>query len=63
MITEVLLMLPLYLILFLIWWRFRHLIKIMADVENILNHNDFFGDSVQLIHQKKALSSIENEKA
>ena len=46
MITEVLLLLPLYLILFLIWWRFRHLIKIMADVENILNDDDFFGDIV-----------------
>ena len=46
MITEVLLTLPLYLTLFLIWWRFRLLIKIMADVENILNDDDFFGDSV-----------------
>ena len=46
MITEVLLILPLYLILFLIWWRFRHLIKAMADVENILNDNDFFPDTV-----------------
>ena len=46
MVTEVLLLLPLYLILFLIWWRFRHLIKIMADVENILNDDDFFGDIV-----------------
>ena len=46
MVTEVLLLLPLYLILFLIWWRFRHLIKIMADVENILNDDDFLGDSV-----------------
>ena len=43
---EVLLILPLYLILFLIWWRFRHLIKAMADVENILNDDDFFGDIV-----------------
>ena len=44
--TEVLLMLPLYLILFFIWWRFRHLIKIMADVGDILNDNEFFGDVV-----------------
>ena len=42
MITEVLLILPLYLILFFIWWRFRHLIKIMADVGDMLN--DYFGD-------------------
>ena len=46
MITEVLLILPLYLILFFIWWQFRHLIKIKADAENILNDDDFFGDSV-----------------
>ena len=46
MITEVLLVLPLYLILFFIWWRFRHVIKAMADIENILNNNDFFGDIV-----------------
>ena len=44
MITEVLLILPLYLILFFIWWRFRHLIKIMADVGDILN--DDFDDVV-----------------
>ena len=43
---EVLLILPLYLTLFLIWWRFRHLIKMMADVENILNNEDFLRDIV-----------------
>ena len=46
MITEVLLVLPLYLILFFIWWRFRYVIKAMADVGNILNDDDFFGDIV-----------------
>ena len=46
MIAEVLLILPLYLIWFLIWWRFRHLIKTMADVENISNDDEFFGDAV-----------------
>ena len=45
MITEVLLILPLYLILFFIWWRFQHLIKAMTDVENVFD-NDFFGDVV-----------------
>ena len=44
MITEVLLVLPLYLILFFMWYRFRHLINIMADVGDILNDNEFFGD-------------------
>ena len=43
---EVLLILPLYLKLFLIWWQFQHVIKAMADVKNILNDDDFFGDTV-----------------
>ena len=46
MITEVLLILPSYLILFFVWWRFRHLIKIMANVGDKLNDNEFFGDVV-----------------
>ena len=45
MITEALLILPLYLIWFFIWWRFRHLIKTMADVKNTLNDDEFFGDT------------------
>ena len=49
MITEVLLILPLYLIWFFIWWRFRHLIKIMADAQNTLNNDDFFGDIVDTV--------------
>ena len=43
---EVLLISPLYLILFFIWWRFRHLIKVMADVGNILNGDGLFGEAV-----------------
>ena len=46
MITEVLLILTLYLILLLIWCRFQRLIKIMADVGDILKDNEFFGDFV-----------------
>ena len=46
MITEVLLILTLNLILFLIWHRFRYIIKIMPDVGDILNDNEFFGDVV-----------------
>ena len=42
---EVLLILPLYLILFFIWWRFKPLIKAMTDVGDIFNDN-FFGDTV-----------------
>ena len=45
-IAEVLLILPLYLILFFIWWRFRHLINTMADVGDLLNDDDFLGDVV-----------------
>ena len=59
MITEVLLVLPLYLVLFFIWWRFRPVIKAMANVENMLNGDDFFGDIVDT--PKEALSSIKND--
>ena len=57
MITEVLLVLPLYLILFSIWWRFQPVINAMASVENILNDGNFFGDIVdtpkESIEQRK----------
>ena len=46
MITEVLLVLLLYLILFFVWWRFQPLIKAMSDVGDILNDDKFFGDIV-----------------
>ena len=46
MIIEVLLILPLYVILFVMWLRFWHVIKIMADVANILNDEEFFEDTV-----------------
>ena len=46
MITEVLLVLHLYLILFFIWWRFQPLIKAMSGVVDILNDDGFFGDIV-----------------
>ena len=45
-----LMILPLYLILFFIWYRFRHLLKafnlIIYAIENILNDDEFFGDAV-----------------
>ena len=56
-----LLVLPLYLTLFLIWWRFQYVIKAMTDAENILNMMTFL--EILLTHQKKALSSIKNENA
>ena len=46
MITEVLLVLPFYLILFFICWMHRPVIKAMTDVENISNYDDFLGDIV-----------------
>ena len=45
MITEVLFALPLYLILFFIWWRFQPVIKAMADAGGIFD-DDFLGDIV-----------------
>ena len=45
-VTEAPLVLPLYLILFFIWSRFRHLIKIMADVGEILKDDEVFRDAV-----------------
>ena len=58
MITEVLLVLPLYLILFFIWWRFQPLIKAMTDVGDIFDDDDFFVDIVDT--PKETLSSIKN---
>ena len=62
MITKVLLLaliLPQDVILFVVWWRFWHLTKIMAEVENILN-DEFFADTILLI-QKRVLNSIVNK--
>ena len=65
MITEVLFILPLYLILFFIWYRFRHLIKIMADVGDILNDDDFFSgvvdtpkESIEQHKKRECLKSV-----
>ena len=33
-------------LLFVIWWRSQHVIKVMVDVENILNDDESFGDTV-----------------
>ena len=71
MITEVLLVLPLYLILFFIWWRLRYVIKIMASVGDVLNNDEFFGDVVDTSkegieqHRKREelRSVIDNDKA
>ena len=57
MITEV--FLPLYLILFFIWWRFRLLIKAMVDVGDILNDDDFFDDIVDI--PKEGIEQHKNE--
>lgn len=48
MITKVLLFalaLPLCVIFFVLWWRFWYTIKMMADVESILNDNELFADT------------------
>ena len=54
-----LLILPLYLILFFIWYRFQHLIKIMGDVGDILNHDELFGDIVDT--PKKGIEKHKND--
>ena len=45
MIAEVLLALPLYVILFVIWWQFCYIIKMMADAKSISNKDEFFVDN------------------
>ena len=60
MIIEVLLIVPLYLILFFIWWKSRHLIKIMAGVGDILNNNNFLGDIVDTL--KEGIEQHKKEK-
>ena len=45
MITEVVLVLPSYLILFFIWWRFQPLIKATTDVVDIFD-DDFLEDII-----------------
>ena len=54
MITEVLLLalaLPLYVILFIKWLQFQHVIKMMPDVENIVNFDEFFADAVDRLKE------------
>ena len=46
MILEIGLILPLYVILLAIWLRFRHVIKMMADAENIFNDDELLWDTV-----------------
>ena len=55
-----LLVLPLYLILFFIWWRFQRLVKIVASVGDILNDNDFLGDIVNT--PKEGIEQHKKEK-
>ena len=31
--------------IFAIWWRFRHAIKMMADIEKMLNEDELFGNA------------------
>ena len=62
MIAEALflsLVFPLYVILLVIWWQFRYLIKMMTDAENLLNDDKFL--QILLIHQKRVLNIIGNE--
>ena len=58
MITELLLVLPLYLVLFFIWYQFRHLIKIMDSVEDVLN--DVVDTPEEGIEQHKKQKELKN---
>ena len=63
MITEVLLVLPLYLILFFLWWRFRRFIKIMARVGDILIEdllNDVADTSKEATEQHKKQEELKS---
>lgn len=54
MITDALLLalkLPKYVIFSVIWWRFWHVIKMMADVENLLTNDEFFADTADASKQ------------
>ena len=46
MFTEVLLILPVYVNLLVIWLRFRHVAMMMVNVETILNNEEIFGHTV-----------------
>ena len=48
-----LLVLPLYLILFLICWRFRYVIKTMASVGDIFSDDDFLDDVVDTVKEEQ----------
>lgn len=46
LITEVLLLLPFHVILLVIWWWNQPVIKMMADIESIINEDEFFADTI-----------------
>ena len=56
MITELLLVLTLYLILFCIWWRFQHLIKKIADV--FCRHVDTSKECIEQHKKREELKSV-----
>ena len=64
MITELLLVLPLYLILSFIWWRFQPLIKAMTDVGDIFDDgllgdiNDTPKEGIEQHKKRKCLKSV-----
>ena len=49
MITKGLLIIPLCLIWFVISCRFWCIIKVMADVESVLNNDEFFGHTTDTL--------------
>ena len=45
-ITEIVPVLPLYIVLFVRWWRFLYIINIISIEENKLSNDEFFADSI-----------------
>ena len=56
MITEVLLVLPLYVILFFIWWRFQHLIKKIVNF--FRRHVDRPKEGIEQHKKREELKSV-----
>ena len=48
--------LPLHVILFAIWWQFRHVINMMLNVESISNDDEFFADTVNTAKETMEMS-------
>ena len=54
MLLEICLIFPLYLMIFVIFYRFRHIIKVMSDIDEILcAENDITSEEVSVSYDKR----------